>query len=81
MEPNNLTVKQFMTYQNISRTTAYRLVHDVISTRLQNYPKEHNAVLKYLDRGGNPERVRLAVHEWERHDRKGSVLEYAKKDD
>lgn len=57
------------------------LIRYVISTRLQNYPKEHNAVLKYLDRGGNPERVRLAVHEWERHDRKGSVLEYVKKDD
>lgn len=28
IEPNNLTVKQFMTYQNISRKTAYRLVHD-----------------------------------------------------
>lgn len=28
MEPNNLTIKQFMTFQNISRTTAYRLVHD-----------------------------------------------------
>ena len=28
IEPNNLTVSQFMTYQNISRKTAYRLVHD-----------------------------------------------------
>jgi hypothetical protein len=55
------------------------LIRYVISTRLQSYPKEHNAVLKYLDRGGNPEKARLAVHEWEQHDRRGSVTDYLEK--